>query len=253
MSTGEQPKAISKDKLCAHTQEFNCNFYTKDRKYTYEIPVKSALFPKPDSALRTVLEDINIRIAIYKALPSKTGVQNADYSLLGSFLIDVKTHKPERWRLLYDELTDTLAMDVTDDELPDSSLFESQVYSLVDFIPGAITATPDFYGHSFCADLMRQGVKDCATEVDLALIEGLMLDHLRLFFHYPKSILSETSSRMTCDYASRRFLTLWFSSDIEESASKLGVPSVGVSGSEKHNLCEAMRPYVLAWRQPSGQ
>jgi hypothetical protein len=36
-------------------------------------------------------------------------------------------------------------MDVTDDELPDSSIFASQAYSLADFIPGAMTATPDFY------------------------------------------------------------------------------------------------------------
>jgi hypothetical protein len=143
------------------------------------------------------------------------------------------------------ESSDTVAIEVTDDELPDSSIFVSQVYSLADFIPGAMTAMPDFYGADFCADLMRHGVKSCAQEVDLALIEGLSLDYAQLFFRYPKTISFVADSVMSCDYASRRFLTLWFPSEIEQTPSRLGVTSHEVSPEEKHNLCEVLRSHIM--------
>ncbi|MGA8443335.1 MAG: hypothetical protein WB762_24460 [Candidatus Sulfotelmatobacter sp.] len=169
---------------------------------------------------------MSIRFWIYKesAATSGNAEEGPQYSLTGTFLIDPKTHTPERWELVYDYESDTVAMDVLQDELPDSDIFTSEVYSLVDFSPGAIAAAPDILTGASCEDFMRHGIKNCAEEVDDALLE-LTLDRLQLFFRYPKTLLFSSDSSMQCDYASRRFLTLWLPSDIEATPSRLGQPS----------------------------
>jgi len=241
----ELRKAVAADKYCrkSNARPFSCNFGKFDNPYYYAVRGSSPLFPRADSVFGTVLQDMSIRFWIYKesAATSGNAEEGPQYSLSGTFLIDPKTHTPERWELVYDYESDTVAMDVLQDELPDSDIFTSEVYSLVDFSPGAIAAAPDILTGASCEDFMRHGIKNCAEEVDDALLD-LTLDRLQLFFRYPKTLLFSSDSSMQCDYASRRFLTLWLPLDIEATPSKLGQPSSKVSPKRARNLCDVMRP-----------
>jgi hypothetical protein len=238
-------KAVTADKYCreSNARPFSCRFDNFDDPYHYAVVGSSRLFPRTDSVFGTVLQDMSIRFWIYKESAATAGdaKDGPQYSISGTFLIDPKTHTPERWELVYDYESDMVAMDVLQDELPDSDIFTSEVYSLVDFSPGAIAAAPDILTGASCEDFMRHGIKNCAKEVDDALLE-LTLDRLQLFFRYPKTLLFDSDSSMQCDYASRHFLTLWLPSDIEATTSKLGQPLSKISPKQARNLCEAMRP-----------
>jgi hypothetical protein len=244
----ELRKAVAADKHCLNlnARPLSCKVGDFHDPYNYAVLRSSPLFPRTNSIFGTVLQDMSIRFWIYKevAATGDDGGKGPQYSMSGTFLIDPKIHTPERWELVYDYESDTVAMDVLQDELPDSNIFASEIYSLVDFSPGAIAAAPDILAGASCEDFMRHGIKNCAEEVDDALLE-LTLERLQLFFRYPKTLLFDSESGMQCDYASRRFLTLWLPSDIEATTSKLGQPLSKVTPEQAKNFCEALRPIFL--------
>ncbi len=172
---------------------------------------------------------------MYKLQPSKGAEDPPGYKYLGSFSIDLWMHSPARWSVIYNYPRDNLSVEVESMEVPDANPVQSQVYSLVDFIPGLIVASPDFSDDAECDTLKSYGFRNCGDRVIKPLSRQLLLGNIQLHFTYPKAIYF--TSLLTCK--ERKYLSLFIFKDID-SSNDLGALDNEVTPSDKAKACEAI-------------
>ena len=228
--------AISKSSSCDHLKGLSCYGYDNGKVYEYLIPSTSPLFPQRGSIVRLVVEGLGVNFGIYRRSPPHAGQDVPTYRWLGGFGIELWIHPPTEWHLLYDVDRDYLYVQVEKSEVPDEDVLRSQVYSLVDFIPGLIMATADFADDPLCDDLKNIGVSKCRDILD-PLTRHLSVSRVQLSFRYPKALYFSDQGALDC--AGRRHPVVFILKDID-SGSDLGAHDNEVPALDKQKACEAI-------------
>jgi hypothetical protein len=162
-----------------------------------------------------VLDSLYIFVSIFKQLPQegakKEGGKRSKF--LGRFFIDWRQGLPKDVWLTYDYEHDSLGFEVRRYPINDETIMEAGVYSLVEFFPGVIGASPNV-GDDFLCDRRNLGKEACMKEVDAAY-KGLSLRELTLGFPYPKQIRLSEGQATPCTSEGRQLLLLNLPTDIE--------------------------------------
>jgi hypothetical protein len=208
---------ISKDPECKTAKSrFECiGIDEHGDTYEYRIYCSSPLLPRNRSPVHDVLDSLYICVALFKQVRPVDVKQNGGKKIkfLGRFLVDWRQGLPKDVWLAYDYERDSLSFGADKYTLKDDSVVDAGVYSLVDFFPGIIGASPNVSNIGHCGrNVLSQGACLKRTE---AVYKGLALRELTLAFPYPKHIRLTDSQARVCTSEGRQFLLLDLPADIE--------------------------------------
>jgi hypothetical protein len=234
-------KAIDADRDCTHTIQFTCD--DPEARTDYMISSSSSLFPEKGSKFRRVLENLSLEVLMLKRTYTKPG--EAKYDRVGSFNIDVGSADPNDWHLQYSYDDTSLYLQVNKYHLEDDAPVGSQVYSLVDFIPGVIAVGNSKTTPHACHTAGGCDFKEF-TSLMKALVSGLDVANASLSFGYPKGFEFNRYASPFGDFAAiecsdenAKYLVLKTPDDIELQ-SILSINPAKISDLEKKQICKAV-------------
>ncbi len=208
---------ISKDRDCrAPKSGFGCfGFDEHGKAYEYTIYGSSPFFPRSRSPVRDVLDNIYIYVTLFKQLrPEEVKEKSGERTkFLGRFFVDWKQGLPSDVWLIYDYEHDSLSFGAERYRLKDDNVVEAGVYSLVEFFPGIIGASPNVNDTNLCE--RNKLSEDACTRKINAVYNGLALRELTLAFPYPKQIRLSEGQATACTSDDRQSLMLHLPPDIE--------------------------------------
>jgi hypothetical protein len=181
---------ISQNRQCKGSVGFTCYGVGVEGTYvSYRIYSSSRLFPRPGSELREVLENLYVYVQLFKREPKKdaTSTDSKPFKYLGRFFVDWREGLPKKVWLEYDLDKNSLAFGAENYPVKDEEVSTAGVYSLVDFVPGAVVATPEVSDDRLC-ERLHLDVDTCRTKVLDSLAQRVALQTLQLKFPYPKSV-----------------------------------------------------------------
>jgi hypothetical protein len=154
----------------------------------------------------------------------KTGIYQ--YKDLGAFEVYWMDRMPDETSLIYDSKNDRLSMRVENVQMTGKTAGDSDigsVYSLVDFMPGLISAEVSMSNNGVCK---RLGVADdpCERVQLIPAIQRMSIEWLRFRFPYPKEIRLDPPLALTCSSKDRHFLVLPLNDDVDSRNLFFGLP-----------------------------
>jgi len=234
-------KTIAADRDCVHTNQFTCD--DPEVRTDYVIPSSSSLFPEKGSKFRRILENLSLEILMLKRTYAKSG--EVKYDRVGSFNVDIGVVVPNDWYLQYSYDDTSLYLGVNNYHLGDDAPIGSQVYSLVDFIPGVIAIGNSKTTPHTCHIAGGCDFKEFTSLMN-ALVSGLDVANASLSFGYPKNFEFNRYpspfgdfAAMQCSNDSAKYLALKTPDDIEVQ-SILSIDPAQISELEKKQICEAV-------------
>ena len=208
---------ISKNRDCKIPKApFECSGVDEHGKpYEYRIYASSVLFPKTHSPVRDVLDSLYIYVTLFRQLPQEQARKETwrRPKFLGRFFIDWRQKLPNYAWLAYDFQHDTLNFGAEHYQLTDDSVLQAGVYSLVEFFPGVIGASPNLNDEAVCNGSAIS--KEACLKKIAAIYKGLALRELTLAFPYPKKIRLSEGQATSCHSENRQLLLLHLPSDVE--------------------------------------
>jgi len=193
-------KSIEKDRRCEKRPQTQIACSGVDlstsRILFYEIPRSSPYFPSARSSLGHALRYIEVRVSMYKQKAAgSAGQQEGMY--LGRILASWwDTEPPKSSALVYDFETDELSLHVENFPIDDKTAAAAGVYSLIDFMPGFIRATPTVADDPMCLDHKELSV--CRDDDLSRFVDGLVLRRFEIAFEYPKRLTLFESPYTAC-------------------------------------------------------
>lgn len=93
----------------------------------------------------------------------------------------------------------------------------STAYSLVDFMPGAMAATPEVRDIlAFCDEMKAGDLGECRKKAATPLIKNTTFDAIMLRFGYPKEIGMGANADYGCDINGRQWLVKVLPLDVDD-------------------------------------
>jgi hypothetical protein len=175
---------------CTGTQEYICD----DDTESYDIPLKSRLFPTPSSDFGRVLKYLQIHTALIRL---RSDSDKPQFTYIGAFTFDLRDPSARDSMLVFTpSAQERLTYVPVGVRISDRGAMESGVYSLADIFPGAIGASVSYDDHALCDSY--DGIKDCGTLLG-PLNGGILLKRLKMTFDYPKTLDLDSSKDIECD------------------------------------------------------
>lgn len=146
-------RAIADNKEnCKNEQYLTCRDFDirSVKPIGYAVPSTSPLFPKKSEFITTI-KSAFVTFEIYRRPPGKEDEKVDSYKFLGEFSAGVWTNWKSEWWLSYDLRNDPISATVERVEIPDAELAGTKLYSLVDFVPGLMVASPSFSNDFACS------------------------------------------------------------------------------------------------------
>lgn len=182
----------------------------------YHIPSTSRLFPR-DSRLRALINNCGVRFQLLKEKtpPDRRGLH--EYTKLGAFRFTLGEKAPRNWSMIFKRTEPNFfTLRVDDYELPDSLPISSDVYSLVELMPGAIAARPTLAHTPLFGEFVRLGSSEKDAIIGLGQgLQAISIGQIQLRFNYPKSIDIGTESSLRCSAAQKRFVATLLPDDVD--------------------------------------
>ena len=226
-------RAIADNKEnCKNEQYLTCTDFDNRsvKPIGYSIPSTSPLFPKKSEFITTI-KGAFVTFEIYRRSPGKEDERVDSYKFLGEFSAGVWTNWKSEWWLSYDLRNDHISATVERVEIPDAELAGTKLYSLVDFVPGLMVASPSF-SNDFACSLDK--TPECESNTSAA--RHLMVHNIQLGFRYPKYIEFDPKG---IECSGNHFDTIFMLKDVD-SSSNVGNLRETIPDEEKTKACEAI-------------
>jgi hypothetical protein len=202
--------------------------------------MSSGLFPARTSALWAVLNNVTLKISVFKASSAHptAGALPTGYTHLG-FDFQVNTHDklPTGTRLFYTRKPAQIRLEVSEISLDEWPGNTGGVYSLADFIPGMIAVTPFDDEDSVCEDAKIE-LEHCIKTIVTPLSEAMSIGTLELSFPYPKGVeIGEHG--VPCEFKPFKYISAPLTEDIDTSFT-FGDAKTEYSEQQKKLVCDAI-------------
>jgi hypothetical protein len=193
--------------------------------------------------MRAGLDSSGLIFQLLKQSPAGAQEQGAYvYKNLGRFGIRIGENSSGTRTLIYRPSDDSIALRVDDFQVPDNDPVSSGVYSIVDFMPGAIAESGQVFLTEYL-DAFRKHDFDLGPAVVqlVSFSDAVSSGRVVLKFSYPKEIRIGEPFSVDCrDRGGYLARLLPESPDSPDRGSGIGAPAPELSEGNKRRLCGAL-------------
>lgn len=217
---GRLTEARTQEKDCLQARSYFCRAVSINgvEERSYEVRIPSKVFPAQKSLLNATLRHTVIDVYVSRRVDVEDGKPPVAYKVLGVFLLGNKGALNEETVFIYHPKTDELTV-FQRFKVDDEYVANAKVYSLVDFMPGALYASPDPHLEEileFCAEMRGGQLGECRKRFPEASADSISIKDLLFRFEYPRELGMSAASGFNCPKDGQNWLTKIMPLDVDD-------------------------------------